>query len=85
MNVEIKKSGSNNCILNVSPGSIKGTSFNNGKTDLAMTERLASEIIEHLEAKMISLFRNMKKSLKMCLHAIKKIFVKKEYIVMIIK
>lgn len=51
VNVEIKKSGSNNCILNVSPGSIKGTSFNNGKTDLAMTERLASEIIEHLEAK----------------------------------
>ena len=51
VNVELKKNGSNNCILNVSPGSIKGTSFNNGKTDLAMTERLASEIIEHLEAK----------------------------------
>lgn len=51
VNVELKKNGSNNCILNVSPGSIKGTSFNNGKTDLAMTETLASEIIEHLEAK----------------------------------
>lgn len=51
VNVELKKNGSNNCILNVSPGSIKGTSFNNDKTDLAMTERLASEIIEHLEAK----------------------------------
>lgn len=51
VNVELKKNRSNNCILNVSPGSIKGTSFNNGKTDLAMTERLASEIIEHLEAK----------------------------------
>lgn len=51
VNVEIKKNGSNNCILNVSPGSIKGTSFNNGKTDLAMTETLASEIIAHLEAK----------------------------------
>lgn len=51
VNIELKKNGSNNCILNVSPGSIKGTSFNNGKTDLAMTERLASEIIEHLEAK----------------------------------
>ena len=49
--VELKKNGSNNCILNVSPGSIKGTSFNNGKTDLAMTETLASEIIAHLEAK----------------------------------
>lgn len=51
VNVELKKNGSNNCILNVSPGSIKGTSFNNGKTDLVMTETLASEIIEHLEAK----------------------------------
>jgi short-subunit dehydrogenase len=51
VNVELKKNGSNNCILNVSPGSIKGTSFNNGKTDLAMTETLASEIIAHLEAK----------------------------------
>lgn len=51
VNIELKKNGSNNCILNVSPGSIKGTSFNNGKTDLAMTETLASEIIEHLEAK----------------------------------
>lgn len=51
VNVELKKNGSNNCILNVSPGSLKGTSFNNGKTDLAMTETLASEIIAHLEAK----------------------------------
>lgn len=51
VNVELKKNRSNNCILNVSPGSIKGTSFNNGKTDLAMTETLASEIIAHLEAK----------------------------------
>lgn len=51
VNIELKKNGSNNCILNVSPGSIKGTSFNNGKTDLAMTETLAYEIIEHLEAK----------------------------------
>lgn len=51
VNVELKKNESNNCILNVSPGSIKGTSFNNGKTDLAMTETLASEIIKHLEAK----------------------------------
>lgn len=51
VNVELEKNGSNNRILNVSPGSIKGTSFNNGKTDLSITEKLAKEIVEHLEAK----------------------------------
>jgi short-subunit dehydrogenase len=49
VNVELKKSGSTNRILNVSPGSIKGTSFNNGVTDLSVTEHLASEIISNLE------------------------------------
>ncbi len=51
VNVELSKSGTSNRILNVSPGSIKGTSFNNGKTDLAQTELLAKEIIFHLENK----------------------------------
>ena len=51
MNVELEKGGSTNRILNVSPGSIKGTSFNNGKTDLSVTKDLAKEIIAHLEAK----------------------------------
>lgn len=51
VNVELEKSGSSNRILNVSPGSIKGTSFNNGKTDLSITEPLATEIIKHLEGK----------------------------------
>lgn len=51
VNVELEKNGSVNRILNVSPGSIKGTSFNNGKTDLSITEKLALEIIEHLENK----------------------------------
>lgn len=51
VNVELEKNGSKNRILNVSPGSIRGTSFNNGKTDLSLTEALASEIINHLEAK----------------------------------
>lgn len=51
VNVELEKGGSNNRILNVSPGSIKGTSFNKGKTDLSLTESLAREIIDHLEAK----------------------------------
>lgn len=51
VNVELEKHGTNNRILNVSPGSIKGTSFNQGQTDLSQTSSLASEIIEHLEAK----------------------------------
>ena len=51
LNVKLEKGGSTNRILNVSLGSIKGTSFNNGKTDLSVTEALANEIIEHLEAK----------------------------------
>lgn len=51
VNVELEKCGTTNRILNVSPGSIKGTSFTNGKTDLSQTEALANEIITHLEAK----------------------------------
>lgn len=51
VNVELEKAGSTNRILNVSPGSIKGTAFNNGKTDLNLTKDLAISIIEHLEAK----------------------------------
>ena len=49
--VELEKAGSPNKILNVSPGSIKGTSFNQGKTDLSMTSSLAKEIIANLEQK----------------------------------
>lgn len=51
VNVELEKDGSSNRILNVSPGSIKGTSFNAGKTNLSLTSGLANEIIEHLESK----------------------------------
>ena len=51
VNVELEKNGSSNRILNVSPGSLKGTSFTNGKTDLSITAPMANAIIEHLEAK----------------------------------
>lgn len=51
VNVELEKCGTTNRILNVSPGSIKGTSFNKGKTDLSQIEVLANEIINRLEAK----------------------------------
>ena len=51
VNVELEKHGTSNRILNVSPGSIKGTSFNNGKTDLSQTYDLALEIIDNIEKK----------------------------------
>lgn len=51
VNVELEKAETSNRILNVSPGSIKGTSFNQGKTDLTQTAVLANEIITHLKAK----------------------------------
>jgi short-subunit dehydrogenase len=51
VNVEIDKAGSSNRILNVSPGSIQGTSFNGGKTNLNLISALAKEIIDHLESK----------------------------------
>ena len=51
VNVELEKAGTSNRILNVSPGSITGTSFNQGKTDLNVTATLAKEIIAKIEAK----------------------------------
>ena len=47
----MEKAGTSNRILNVSPGSIAGTSFNQGKTDLNVTATLAKEIIDKIEAK----------------------------------
>lgn len=51
VNVELKKSGSHNVILNVSPGSIKGTNFYAGENDLDALHGLTCEILERLEAK----------------------------------
>ena len=51
VNVELEKHGSANRILNVSPGSLRGTSFNAGKTDLTITAPMAQAIIDHLLAK----------------------------------
>ena len=51
VNVELEKAGSNNRILNVSPGPISGTSFNQGQTNLRQTIPLAEEIVSHLKNK----------------------------------
>ncbi|WP_024344738.1 SDR family NAD(P)-dependent oxidoreductase [Streptococcus equinus] len=45
VNIELEEAGVSNRILNVSPGSIKGTAFNGGKNDLSLTSSLAEEII----------------------------------------
>ena len=51
VNVELEKAGSSNRILNVSPGYIKGTSFEQGITILSMTTPLAEEIVRKMECK----------------------------------
>ena len=48
LNVELEMSGTKNRILNVSPGSIKGTKFNDGENDLDQTHSLAVEIIKRM-------------------------------------
>jgi short-subunit dehydrogenase len=51
VNIELEMAGSLNRILNVAPGTIKGTAFYNGDNDLSLTTVLAEEIIAHLEAR----------------------------------
>ncbi len=51
LNIELEMAGTENRILNVSPGSIKGTKFNGGTNDLSQTEALAHAIIQQMELK----------------------------------
>ena len=51
VNVELLKGGSPNVILNVSPGTIKGSAFYGKKNDLRVLHDLTCEIIKRLEAK----------------------------------
>lgn len=51
LNIELEMAGTENRILNVSPGSIKGTKFNGGDNDLSQTEALAHAIIAKMEEK----------------------------------
>lgn len=48
LNVELLKSGTTNRILNVSPGSLKGTRFNGTKNDLSLTLPFAEELIRRM-------------------------------------
>lgn len=50
INIELEASGVNNRILDVSPGSLKGTAFNGGENNLSLVDDVASEIIEKMYA-----------------------------------
>jgi len=48
INIELEVNGVNNRILNVSPGSIKGTKFNDGNNQLHLLNGLVTDIIDRL-------------------------------------
>ena len=48
VNAELEANGYENRILNVSPGSIKGTKFNGGENDLSLTADLSKDIVTKL-------------------------------------
>lgn len=48
VNIELEKNGTSNRILNVSPGSLKGTRFTGGNNDLSQNKELAKEILQHM-------------------------------------
>ncbi len=49
--MELLKAGTTNQILNISPGTIKGTGFYAGKTNLEELKDLTNEVLSHLETK----------------------------------
>lgn len=51
LNIELEQGGTSNRILNVSPGSIKGTRFNGGENLLEILQPLAQQIITEMQAK----------------------------------
>lgn len=48
INIELKASGCKNRILDVSPGSLKGTAFNGGENNLSLVDDITNEIIEKM-------------------------------------
>lgn len=48
LNIELEYAGTQNRILNVSPGSIKGTMFNGGQNDLTLLKPLAESVLEKM-------------------------------------
>lgn len=50
INIELEAAGINNRILDVSPGSLKGTAFNGGENDLSLVDDVTSEVIGKMYA-----------------------------------
>ena len=48
LNIELEFGGYSNRILDVSPGSLKGTSFNGGKNDVSLIADVADNILAHM-------------------------------------
>lgn len=48
INIELEKEKSCNRVLEVSPGSLKGTRFNGGRNELSQTEEIANTIVDKL-------------------------------------
>ncbi len=48
LNIELEKGNTDNRILEVSPGSLKGTKFNGGKNDISQTSEIANSIVEKM-------------------------------------
>jgi glycerol-3-phosphate cytidylyltransferase len=48
INIEMEASGTDNRILDVSPGSIEGTKFNGGENNISLIEELAADIINRM-------------------------------------
>lgn len=51
VNVELSAAGCKNRILDVSPGSLKGTAFNGGENDLALVDDVSIAVIEKMNAR----------------------------------
>ena len=49
VNIELEESGTPNRILNVSPGSVKGTRFNGGENNVSLTRDLADQIVTRMK------------------------------------
>lgn len=51
INVELEMAGTNNRILNISPGTLRGTKFNGGNNEPKLLENLCKEILWQMENK----------------------------------
>lgn len=51
INIELEMNRTSNRILNVSPGSIQGTSFSGGKNNLTQLDKLSEEILDNMMKK----------------------------------